>query len=407
MRKPDTFTYLNPTDMIKSVRLVNFFSFGDCTIDLEPDLNVLVGINGSGKSNFLRAFQLLKAGMDGRLQEQVAQWGGIISIWQKNAFPLAKKSQILLQFTVSSDSNTAWADGYKGDVIYGIVITSHNNTEVIIGETLQRTDNKFYLSAIDGHVAVSEIAVAPPDLESLEMAGDGSELALPKIVGVVSGALSNFYHILRDFDIYRLFNTTEDSPMRTTVRATGVNKLLPNGDNMFQVLNTTGLKSTAAYDAIEAGLHDVNEHFQRFRMNVYGQGSVEFYLQEKGLETPIHAAQVSDGTLSYLCLLVALHQPGRGRVIIFDEPERNLHPDMLLELGKQFDQASAQSQLLVTTHAPGLLNQFPLRAVRVFEKDENNQTQVRQFTEADFAGWYEAFAPGQMWRDGALGGNRY
>ncbi len=46
--------------MLKSVRLVNFFSFGDCTIELEPDLNVLVGINGSGKSNFLRAFQLLE-----------------------------------------------------------------------------------------------------------------------------------------------------------------------------------------------------------------------------------------------------------------------------------------------------------------------------------------------------------
>ena len=71
--------------MIKSVRLVNFFSFGDCTIELEPDLNVLVGINGSGKSNFLRAFQLLKAGMEGRLQEQIAQWGGINSIQQKNA----------------------------------------------------------------------------------------------------------------------------------------------------------------------------------------------------------------------------------------------------------------------------------------------------------------------------------
>lgn len=394
--------------MIKSVRLVNFFSFGDCTIELEPDLNVLVGINGSGKSNFLRAFQLLKAGMEGRLQEQVAQWGGINSIQQKRTFLPVNQNQILLQFTVSGDSIGTWADGYKGDVIYGLVITSHGNAEVILGEALQQTDSKFYLDAIDGHASVSEIALATPDLKGHEKLGNGNELALPRIIaGGVFGVLSNFYHTLRSLDIYRLFNTTEDSPMRTTVRATGVNKLLPNGDNMFQVLNTIGLKSTAAYDAIEAGLHDVNEHFQRFRMNVYGQGSVEFYLQEKGLETPIHAAQVSDGTLSYLCLLVALHQPARGRIMIFDEPERNLHPDMLLELGKQFEKASEQSQLLVTTHAPGLLNQFPLRAVRVFEKDENNQTQVRQFTEEDFAGWYEAFAPGQMWRDGALGGNRY
>ena len=142
-------------------------------------------------------------------------------------------------------------------------------------------------------------------------------------------------------------------------------------------------------------------------MNVYGQGSVEFYLQEKGLQTPIHASQVSDGTLCYLCLLVALYQQNKGKLILFDEPERNLHPDMLFELAKQLEKASEKSQIILTTHAPGLLNQFPLRAVRVFEKDENNQTIVKKFTEEDFAGWYDEFAPGQMWRNGDLGGNRY
>jgi len=271
-----------------------------------------------------------------------------------------------------------------------------------------RPDEHIYFGSHDGGVIVSEDAVANLELPGTKQIGNGKELTLQLFAA--NKLFDNLFAVSQSFsnlDIYRLFNTTEDAPMRTTVRATGVDKLLPNGDNMFQVLNTTGLKSTAAYDAIEAGLHDVNEHFQRFRMNVYGQGSVEFYLQEKGLETPIHAAQVSDGTLSYLCLLVALHQPGRGRLVIFDEPERNLHPDMLLELGKQLERASEQCQIMVTTHAPGLLNQFPLRAVRVFEKDENNQTQVRQFTEEDFAGWYETFAPGQMWRDGALGGNRY
>lgn len=396
--------------MIKSVRLVNFFSFGDCTIELEPDLNVLVGINGSGKSNFLRAFQLLKAGMEGRLREQIAQWGGINVIHQKNK-KIVSNNRIELSFTVSGDAIAtldALTDDYKGDLVYKIELTTYVKDNFIIGEVLKRKTGEIYISISDGDGFVVTNAVAELGEKKVRGFGNGKELSLPIIAANEEwGNALVVTEILSELDIYRLFNTTEDAPMRTTVRATGVDKLLPNGDNMFQVLNTTGLKSTAAYDAIEAGLHDVNEHFQRFRMNVYGQGSVEFYLQEKGLETPIHAAQVSDGTLSYLCLLVALHQPGRGRVVIFDEPERNLHPDMLLELGKQFDQASETCQLIVTTHAPGLLNQFPLRAVRVFEKDENNQTQVRQFTEENFAGWYEEFAPGQMWRDGALGGNRY
>ena len=394
--------------MLKSVRLVNFFSFGDCTIELEPDLNVLVGINGSGKSNFLRAFQLLKAGMDGRLREQIAQWGGIDAIRQKNAVRSHGHRVVSLSFTMSGDASGMWADNYEGDIIYHVFLLGSFNNDFSLDESIVRQDGKVYFDSLRGNAFWSNRAASEKEVENRRSLNDGKELVLPIVAAndIFSG-FSSLYDELRDLDIYRLFNTTEDAPMRTTVRATGVDKLLPNGDNMFQVLNTTGLKSTAAYDAIEAGLHDVNEHFQRFRMNVYGQGSVEFYLQEKGLETPIHAAQVSDGTLSYLCLLVALYQPGRGQLVVFDEPERNLHPDMLLELGKQLERASEHCQILLTTHAPGLLNQFPLRAVRVFEKDENNQTQVRQFTEDDFAGWYEAFAPGQMWRDGALGGNRY
>lgn len=257
-------------------------------------------------------------------------------------------------------------------------------------------------------MAFSPIAEVEAGETPRKILGNGKELVLPNLAyefNLENLELIRYY--LQEISFYRFFNTNDDTPMRTTVRATGIDKLLPTGDNVFQVLNVTGLQSTAAYDAIEAGLHDVNENFQRFRMNVYGQGSVEFYLQEKGLDTPVHAAQVSDGTLCYLCLLVALHQPNRGNIIVFDEPERNLHPDMLIELGKQLEKASEKSQIILTTHAPGLLNQFPLRAVRVFEKDENNQTQVRKFTEEDFAGWYEEFAPGQMWRDGALGGNRY
>ncbi len=387
--------------MIKSVRLVNFFSFSDCTIELEPDLNVLVGINGSGKSNFLRAFQLLKAGMDGRLQEQIAQWGGANGITNKRFNN--KNEQVSFSVTLDAGSLSSLGYDLKQDVTYRFIMIGGSVYEKIL-----LLDNVIIFSTPPE--GVEYYSFKTQEQKILEDYEDDTigELVLPKMTTQNDmPELRAIARALRDFDIYRLFNTTEDAPMRTTVRATGVDKLLPNGDNMFQVLNTTGLKSTAAYDAIEAGLHDVNEHFQRFRMNVYGQGSVEFYLQEKGLDTPIHAAQVSDGTLSYLCLLVALHQPGRGRVVIFDEPERNLHPDMLLELGKQLEKASESCQLLVTTHAPGLLNQFPLRAVRVFEKDENNQTQVRQFTEESFAGWYEEFAPGQMWRDGALGGNRY
>ena len=386
--------------MIKSVRLVNFFSFSDCTINLESDVNVLVGINGSGKSNFLRAFQLLKAGMEGRLKEQIVQWGGLDSMRFKRKISKNDSFELEVYFTIDGSRLGRWPDGHRGDIIYQITLMNVFGAYVL-GELVTSPSGAIYLNSFPGKEEAANYSVIRKN--------STDELILPSFNFDQSedNSLSILTHYLRSVDIYKAFNTSDEAPMRVSVRATGVSKLVSNGDNMFQVLNTTGLKSTTAYDAIEAGLQDVNSNFQRFRMNVYGQGSIEFYLQEKGLESPVHAAQVSDGTLCYLCLLVALHQSDRGDVIVFDEPERNLHPDMLIELGKQLEKASEKSQIILTTHAPGLLNQFPLRAVRVFEKDEHNQTQVRQFTEADFAGWYEEFAPGQMWRDGALGGNRY
>jgi predicted ATPase len=384
--------------MIKSVRLVNFFSFGDCTIDLESDLNVLVGINGSGKSNFLRAFQLLKAGLDGRLREQIVRWGGVNSIHQKNINRVMSGGEASLEFSLLIEKNLI-AENIGKNFIYKIILRGYNEG-FWVEEVIRGANGVIYFDSLTARLAKSGKGEG-----RFQRTEEVQELMLPKRIFEHSLETDIFFELV-DLEVYKQFNTEEDAPMRNSIRATGVNKLLPNGDNVFQAFNAVGLKSIPAQDAIEAGLRDVNENFQRFRPNIYGQGVIEFLLQEKGLDTPIHAAQISDGTLCYLCLLVALHQPDRGSTILFDEPERNLHPDMLFELGRQLEKASEKSQIILTTHAPGLVNQFPLRAVRVFEKDENNQTIVNKFTEEDFAGWYDEFAPGQMWRDGALGGNR-
>ncbi|RZK30083.1 MAG: hypothetical protein EOO61_19755, partial [Hymenobacter sp.] len=236
--------------MIKSVRLVNFFSFGDCTIDLESDLNVLVGINGSGKSNFLRAFQLLKAGLDGRLREQIVQWGGMNAIYQKNAAKSHIMRDISLFFTVANTMLDGWADGYKGDVTYHISFLGQGKNEFLIDEKVWRPDGNKYFDSFDGNAFLSPEAIVGEAAAGRHKLGNGKELILPTLFGSgASGGLINLYYNLHKVDTYRLFNTVEDAPMRTTVRATGVDKLLPNGDNMFQVLNVTGLKSTAAYDA--------------------------------------------------------------------------------------------------------------------------------------------------------------
>ena len=168
-----------PFAMIKSVRLVNFFSFGDCTVELEPDSNVLVGINGSGKSNFLRAFQLLKAGMEGRLNEQIAQWGGVSSISSKNSVISGGKSKITLSFTLSGSIPSQLEDDYEGDIVYQIDLLKHSANEYMIGESVKRIDGKIYFDALDGDGYLSSEALDKINEKSVQGFNNGRELILP------------------------------------------------------------------------------------------------------------------------------------------------------------------------------------------------------------------------------------
>ncbi len=411
--------------MIKSVRLTNFFSFRDCEVSLEPDVTVLVGINGSGKTNLLRAFELLKAGMEGELGKKLAEWGGMETIRSAGrGVPSAENIEVKYTFTQVFNEYDAWhALRYrlmwsKDSSDGGYHLSEHLNT-----------DEQDLLLAFRGGIgwtnsegiAQTEIAALNTDRtfkNTQQWREKSNELALAN--NAVSRALPPAALLAKQLELVMLhadFDSCPKSPMRTAIQATGLDVLDADGANLFQILNTIQLKSTEAGDAIERDLRSVNPNFDRLQFQPLGQGGMLTYLREVGLKTPIPAAHVSDGTLRFLCLLAIAHNPDRGRLICLDEPERGLHPDMLaavarllLQDGHAAPEAPRHTGYVVATHSPQLLSHFPLRCLRVFEKDENNQTVVRQFSDDDgarFREWYEAFDPGSLWLKGELGGTRW
>ncbi|MGL5193703.1 MAG: AAA family ATPase, partial [Chroococcales cyanobacterium] len=127
-------------------------------------------------------------------------------------------------------------------------------------------------------------------------------------------------------------------------------------------------------------------------------------LREKNLSRSVSIDQISDGTLRYLLLLSVLFNPERGNLVCLDEPETNLHPDMINTVAESLKQASKETQIILTTHSPLLLNLFELEDVLVFEKTEGNETVVNYNfpDEVD-----EDFLVGQAWLQGLIGGKRW
>ena len=88
----------------------------------------------------------------------------------------------------------------------------------------------------------------------------------------------------------------------------------------------------------------------------YGSGWFEVEMQQHGLLRPLKAAELSDGTLRYLLWVAALLTPRPPGLLVLNEPETSLHPDLLPALGRLIAQAAERSQVVVVSHAPALID---------------------------------------------------
>ena len=160
------------------------------------------------------------------------------------------------------------------------------------------------------------------------------------------------------------------------------------------------------YEKIRECLSDINPNFIGIGYNVFGS-RLYLSLREKNLSHAIDALHMSDGTLKYLLLLSIFHNPERGLFIGIDEPESCLHPDMIRSVAKMMKNAAKTSQIIVATHSALLLNAFELDDILVFEKNSQNETLIKRYSEEDFADYECDILPGQLWLNGEIGGKRW
>lgn len=397
--------------MIKSIRLRNFFSIADQTINF-TELNALVGINGSGKSNVIKALQVLKAVVsDGELSNLfINQWGGFDAVIFMGE--IDARSFIQIEYEFDPEVLKDYGYRFQESVFYRIrfhKVASSQNYSICESFHTKHPNGKMnypYLKMDYGKGFVREGRSNNQESVTYEL-DNATESILGQLVDK-----DRYYQIytlreaIKDIAIYTYFDTTANSAIRKPVQPGYTNRLKPDGSNLPQVLNAIKVNDKSSYANIKEALIAVNPKFRGFDFNFLGT-SIELLLDEEGLNRAVHVTHISDGTLRYLCLLAIVFNPHRGRLVCIDEPEVGLHPDMLGELIQAISDYAGGTQYILSTHSDHILNQLPVKDVLVIEKNEHNQTTVREFHDEEYSNWASQYSTGVLWRNGDLGGNRY
>lgn len=178
--------------------------------------------------------------------------------------------------------------------------------------------------------------------------------------------------------------------------------LLPDSRNLGLILND--LEHNDAGAEFNRLLSRFLPRYKRFSTRVQG-GTVQFYLHEDSLKSPVPATRLSDGTIRFMAMLALLLSPAPPPLLCMEEPELGLHPDAVSLLADLLVDASARIQLIVTTHSDALVSALTESADSVLVCEYRGGTVLRRVESKRLQHWLEKYRLGEIWRIGELGGN--
>ena len=348
--------------MLTILAIANYRSLRNVIIPLQR-LNLITGPNGSGKSNVYRALRLLAETAQGGVIPSLAREGGLQStLWAgpENTSRSVKRGQYKVEGTVRKE-RTNLRLGFAGDefgyaIDLGLPEPSRSafaldpeiKTETIWAGPILRPAALL----IDRHGPLvrskgedGEWQVLAYELSSFDSMM--TQFADPKN----APEMLRLREQIRSWRFYDHFRTDSQAPARLPQIGTHTPILGNDGADMAAALQT--IQEIGDADALADA---VNDAFPGSSISVLNtEGRFEIAMHQHGLLRPLKAAELSDGTLRYLLWIAALLTPRPPELLVLNEPETSLHPDLLPALGRLIASAAERSQVLVVTHAQHLI----------------------------------------------------
>jgi predicted ATPase len=391
---------------ISKLALTNYKSLQNVEFELS-NLNILIGRNGSGKSNLLSLFRLLCDGANGHLTSNIAEQGGLGELrWRGGD----ERDVIQWKLTFEDLQAVERTIYYVGD------LAARGNSFTIRLEELSTDPFRIgldlfkYLSASDGRIRILKSKVKDEE-QDIDYAYNDQEPVISQIRDPMRyPLLDEIRRLLSDWTVFRGFG---ENALQNIYGAQSLNvsyplRLDPQGKNLVSLimsLNESRYRNTrdSLYEILENAFPD----FKQLDLSLVASNAIELRWESKdfpGLAFP--ARSMSDGMLRFIGLATLLLLPEPPSLIVIDEPELGLHPSLVPLLAGLLKQASERTQVIVTTHSPLLLSgeDIEISDVVLVERREGRTTLERADTRANLDRWLERYTLGQLWTMGKLGG---
>lgn len=358
-------------------------------LELRP-INVLIGANGSGKSNFIGVFSFLNAIRLGGLREYVMRSGGADKILH-----FGSKTTQYLSIGISFE---------KEKREYNIVLTSDDADGMFPSkERLKPTSEGVRTSVKQEQITADSYST------DYGISGWGGEAGIYNSKNR-SSAIPYVREHLSHWRLYHFHDTSASSLIKKHVAVDDNRYLRHDGSNLAAFLYYLHEKHGRSYEMIRHTVQLVAPFFDDFFLEprALNEDSIRLQWRHRGSDDYFDAASLSDGSLRFIALATLLLQPKelRPSVILLDEPELGLHPAAIAILASLIKQVSTETQVIVGTQSPIFLDHFEPDDVLVTERAEGS-TQFTRLEEAKLKIWLEDYSLGQLWEKNELGGRPY
>ncbi|MCE3230523.1 MAG: hypothetical protein K0R76_1388 [Alphaproteobacteria bacterium] len=354
---------------LSKIKLAGYKSIKELDLKMRP-INILIGANGAGKSNFISIFSLLRALSQGRFQNYIKENGGANSLVH---FGAKNTSEIMVDIDVS-------ANGYRVELKHDVF-----QDTLIFGEEFCKFNGGNYL--IEGK-----------NRESGLFEGTASSIPVKEYTRIY----------LNKCQVYHFHDTGRTAGFKQSSSIDDTDYLYNDAKNIAAFLYNLKKNYTESYTNIVGAVRTVAPFFHDFYLEPRGEDDKQSILLKwthRKSEEPFSAQQLSDGTARFICMATLFLQPSKimPKTIILDEPELGLHPFALEVLADTIKSVSQRNQVICSTQSTAFANHFEPEDFIVVDQAAG----VSSFSRPDRAEleiWLENYKMGDLWSKNLIGG---